>query len=207
MLFRISNYYKNLIWGNRRWFFIVSGMFFASAVVGVLTSLFIPKVAEEIIGHYVRSIKPDLKEGWELSGFIYQRNITITVLASLFSFFFGIAAVFVTFINGFLLGLIFGYPKIYTLANPLYLIALIIPHGVFEYFATFLSLAFGLRLGINWTFKFNKGRRFAIFLINFRELILVLILAAAVLLMAALIEGFMTKKIADCIFYYCHPKF
>lgn len=207
MFFQIFNYYKNLIWGSRKWFFAVTIIFLFSALLGALISFFAPKIAEEIIGSYARSIKPDLKEGWETTIFIYQRNLIITFLASLFSFFFGIAALFVTFVNGLLLGLIFGYPKIYTSANPLYFVALIVPHGIFEYFATFLSLAFGLRLGINWILNSNQGKRKQIFFKNFGELFTILVLAGVILFLAAFIEGFLTKKIADCIFVSCPLKF
>ncbi len=207
MFWRIISYYKNLIWGNRRWFFVITAVFLVSVLIGVLVSLFATSFSEQIIASYVRSIKPDLKEGWDLTLFIYQRNLTITTLASVFSFFFGIAAIFVTFINGLLLGLIFGYPKIYSLANPLYFVALIVPHGILEYFATFLSLAFGLRLGINWTLITNQGKRKQTFFKNFRELLTILVLVGFILFLAAFIEGFLTRRIADCLFGHCSLKF
>ncbi len=207
MLSQTASYYKNLIIGNRKWFFAITILFLLSAMVGVLVSVFNSSFSENILESYARSIKPDLKEGWDSTLFIYQRNLTITLVASVFSFFFGLSALFVTFINGLLLGLIFGYPKIYTLANPVYLVALIVPHGIFEYFATFLSMAFGLRFGINWTLTANQGKRRQTFFRNFRELLSVLLLASIILFGAALIEGFLTKKIADCIVGSCALKF
>lgn len=202
MIAKTFHYYKDLIWVNRTWFLIITVVFVLSAIWGVLTSLFIPSIAEEVLGSYARSIKPDLKEGWDSAWYIYQRNLLISSAAAIFSFFFGIAALFVTFINGFLLGLLFGYPKIYSVLNPGYLIALIVPHGIFEYFATFLALAFGLRLGINWMLA-PQGKRVGTFLANLKELFFILILTSLVLFFAALVEGYLTKMIADCLFGKC----
>jgi uncharacterized membrane protein SpoIIM required for sporulation len=207
MLRKVLVYYKDLIVSNRRWFFGITLAFVFSVVLGVFTSLFYPKNSEELLRSYANSIKPDLKEGWESMVFIYQRNVTITILASLLSGFFGITALFVTFVNGLLLGVIFGYPKIYTLASPVYLIALVAPHGVFEYFATFLSLSFGLRWGLNWTLLSSKGRRKETFLKNLKELLAILLFSSVILLLAAFIEGFLTRMVADCLFGRCSLRF
>jgi len=203
MIQKIFYYYKNLIWTNRFWFLVIIIIFTLGSFFGVLFAILQTGIAKQLILGYAKSIPSDLRSGWEITLYIFQRNLLISVVASGLSFFLGLAAVIVTFVNGFLLGLLFGYPGIYSSANPFYLIALVLPHGIFEYFATFTSLAFGLRLGLNWILPRNKNKRTKTFFKNLQELLTVLLFSSIFLFFAALIEGFLTKDIADCLFGNC----
>ena len=206
MLLKVVHYYKELIWQNRSWFLAVSAVFVLGSLAGVAVSLANPHLSEEMLKSYARSVSVGIKDGWPATVYIFQRNLAITSLASLVGLFFGIAPLFVAFINGALLGIVLNYPKIYSIASPFYIIALLVPHGILEYFATFLALAFGLRLGINWTLVTSAGRRREIFFKNFRELLAIICLVVILLFIAAFIEGFLTKRIADCLFGSCQLK-
>src|SRR3972149_5755583 len=76
---------------------------------------------------------------------------------------FSLTSIFVTYINGVVLGVVFGYIPARGFANPLQIFLLIVPHGIFEYLGTFLAMSFGLRLGINWILEKKGKSRWEVF--------------------------------------------
>lgn len=194
----VVTYYKNLIYQNRRWVFFIIAIFLVGTLAGILISNTAPFITSSVIGQYSSSLNLSLKD-FNLSLFIFQRNVSIVGTATLLGVFLGVVPVFIAFLNGILLGLIVGFPALYKAVNPVQLFFLLFPHGIFEYTATFLALAFGLRLGVNWLLPGSFGRRLKTLRVNIVQTFYILVLALILLIVAALIEGMLTGRIA-CFF-------
>ena len=195
---KVFDYYKNTIFENNNWFRLTAAIFVFGIVTGLIISLFIPFIAEQALKNYASSIDTNIKPGFDLSVYVFTRNITITTVSSFLGIIFGLTSIFVTYINGIVLGVVFGYLPVRGFANPFQIFLLILPHGIFEYIGTFLAMSFGLRLGINWIVDKKGKSRKQIFVEDLKKLISIYPLVFLLLLLAALIEGTITIKVS-CI--------
>ncbi len=195
-ILKLISYYKKLIFENRRWVYIILLIF----TIGVCSGLFIaksdPEATKKIIKTYADSIDKSLTPGFDQAKFIFERNVFVVGVSMITSIFLGFTSIFVTFINGTILGLFVGFGEIYTRITPWQLFLLLFPHGVFEYLGIFLGLSFGLRLGLNWLLKVNKGQRLKVLKRNIKESLAILVLVIFILGLAAFIEGYLTAPIA-----------
>lgn len=199
---RIFNYYKNLIYESRKWIYFTLMIFLLGFVWGVIISSTYSQLTRQIFGQYSSSLNLASKSNLETSIFIFNRNFSILATSTFGAFFFGVSAFVVTFANGLILGSIVSWPEIYKVINPLQLLLLLLPHGIFEYPALFLGLSFGLRLGLNWIFAKNQ-RRLSVFLKNLKETMAIFVLVSLLLVVAAFIEGFLTEIIACKLSFIC----
>lgn len=196
---KIFNYYKKLIFENRRWLYVILIIFAVGVVLGLFTAQTNPEITKKIIAQYAESIDKSLKPGWEVTKAIFTRNVFVVAVATLTSLILGFSSVFVVFINGTILGLFIGFGEMYSKITPWQLFLLLFPHGIFEYVGIFLGLSFSLRLGLNWLRKASKGKRLIVLKTNIKETAAILILTIIILGLAAIIEGFLTVNIA-CLF-------
>ncbi len=106
---------------------------------------------------------------------------------------------FITF-NGFLLG-VFTYLSVKKLGEIgfLYILIAIIPHGVFELSAVFLSSALSIRVGLTVFLKF-KGKNISVSSEIRRDLKTYLHKILPLLIIAAIIEAFITPAIISIFF-------
>lgn len=106
---------------------------------------------------------------------------------------------FITF-NGFLLG-VFTYLSVKKLGEIgfLYILIAIIPHGVFELSAVFLSSALSIRVGLTVFLKF-KGKNISVGSEIRRDLKTYLHKILPLLIIAAIIEAFITPVIISIFF-------
>ncbi len=192
----VFNYYKKLILDNRGWIYLILGIFVIGVLLGLGTAQGDPETARKIIAQYASSVDKSLKPGWEQTKEIFDRNVFVILIAALTSLVLGLSSAFVALVNGFVLGLFVGFRDIHTKVNPWQLFLLLFPHGIFEYTGVFLSLSFGLRLGLNWLTNDSKGKRLKVLKTNIQETIAILVLVIIILGLAAFIEGFLTLKIA-----------
>lgn len=195
---KIFRYYKKIISDNKNWFLFAAGILVCGAITGALVSFFIPTFGETTLSNYAQSIDPNIEIGWNLSWYVFKRNLLIVTISNLFGIVFGIIPFLVTYFNGLVLGIVLGYLPLKGSVNPIQLFVLIAPHGIFEYSATLLGMSFGLRLGINWMFdKKGKSRR-EVFVEDLKKLISIYPLVFLLLGVAAMIEGLVTIKVS-CI--------
>ncbi len=193
---KVFGYYKNTILVNKSWVLLTGVIFVCGVTTGLIISIFVPSFAEQALKNYASSIDKNVQPGLDLSSYVFVRNITITTVSSFLGAIFGLVPIFVTYINGMVLGVVFGYLPINALANPFQIFLLIVPHGIFEYLGTFLGMSFGLRLGINWILdKKDKSRR-EVFVEDLKKLISIYPLVFLLLVVAALVEGTVTIKIS-----------
>lgn len=196
---KVFNFYKKLIRENKNWLFLTAGIFVCGSFSGLIVSLLLPSFAEDTLRNYSASIDRNVPLGWQLSWYVFQRNLALTTISSFLGVVFGIVPIFVTYINGVVLGVVFGFVPIQGVINPLQLLLLLLPHGVFEYTGTLLGTSFGLRLGINWLLDKKGKSRKEIFVDDLKRLVIAYPLVFILLLVAALIEGLVTINIA-CFF-------
>lgn len=165
-------------------FGILGGYFFAQnfhhqteEIVKQLQSLYSPVKEEDSLGLFI---------------FILENNITKLLAALILGIFAGLIPIASVFINGILLG-IFAYVFSEKLSWS-FLIAGILPHGIFEIPALILSTAIGIHIGAvavrklfgrkeKFMDEFAKGLRFFISVV------------VPILFLAALIEVYVTSYI------------
>ncbi|MBS3071536.1 stage II sporulation protein M [Candidatus Pacearchaeota archaeon] len=163
---------------SKNYIYSVIMIFVASTIVGFFLSdqlKFIDKILEQIIDKTVGL------NTTELIFFILQNNFQ----SALFGLVLGIALGILPIINALTNGVLLGYvlERTYPILGASVLFRLI-PHGVFELPAIFISLGLGLKLGLG-LFHSSKElkRRF------FQSLNTFLMVIVPLLIIAAIIEG------------------
>ena len=99
--------------------------------------------------------------------------------------------------NGAVMGVVMGLgAKLSPVgASPLTLALAIVPHGIFELPAVWFGGAWGMRLGLTWLRPDAAGQRRRVFKRSAIEAAQVFVLAAALLLVAAFVEGNVTTAL------------
>jgi len=157
--------------------------FFLFALVG----FFFPApeaVANKIIELFKDILsKTEGLSGFELIIFIFKNNIQASLLGLVFGIVFGIYPIFAIIFNGYVVGFA---GKLATINGGVYSLLSLIPHGIFELPAIFISFALGIKLG-SFIFKKDKLESLKDYISNsFRIFILIVI---PLLIVAAIIEG------------------
>ena len=136
---------------------------------------------DEILKQLIEKVK-DLNT-FEIILFILQNNITSTFCGIIFGVVLGIFPILASFSNGVLLGYVM---KIVWFDSGVGEFWKILPHGVFELPAVFISLALGVKLGM-FIFSREKGK---VFMERARNsVILFVCIVIPLLIIAAIIEG------------------
>lgn len=172
--------------------FIVESKKYIYSIIAVfsfftLIGFFIP-IPEEIVAKIMVYFKELLEQTkdyglLEMIGFLFNNNIIASFFGMIFGAFFGIFSIFNAILNGFILG--FAASMSVT-ENGLWSLWRILPHGIFELPALFLSLGMGLRLGL---FIFEKKTIKGISKIFKKSLKTFIVIIVPLLLLAAIIEG------------------
>lgn len=120
---------------------------------------------------------------FELIRFIFLNNFQSSFTGMIFGIFLGIFPIIATIINGYLLGFV---ASLSVNVEGVFTLWRLLPHGIFELPAVFISLALGVRLGtfVFYDKKLEKIRKDVIG--SFRVFIFVVI---PLLIIAAIIEG------------------
>lgn len=119
----------------------------------------------------------------ELISFLLLNNIKSSFFGMIFGFFLGIFPIFSTLINGYLVGFV-GRLSVDT--EGWYILLNLLPHGIFELPALFLSLGLGIKFG-TFIFQKNKFQSFQRYLWNSLRIFILIIIP--LLILAAFIEG------------------
>ena len=119
----------------------------------------------------------------ELIGFIFLNNLQSSFIGMVSGFLFGIFPLISTIANGYLLGFV---SRLSVDAEGLLSLWRILPHGIFELPAVFISLGLGLKFG-TFLFQKNKSESFKDFLWNSIRVFLTIVIP--LLIIAGIIEG------------------
>ncbi|MCL2188371.1 MAG: stage II sporulation protein M [Defluviitaleaceae bacterium] len=132
-------------------------------------------------------------EGWDgtfMSAFFVVNNTTVAINAFVWGIFAGIGTVYVLIYNGLIVGALFGF--LHTSgADMTMAYSLILPHGVVELAAIFLSGGAGLMIAKGMLIPGIHSRKHSV-IMHTRKAVTLLPGIAFLLLIAAVIEGFFT---------------
>ena len=184
--FNLKKEYKdswNYIKESRNFIYSIIVVFFVFALVGFFApaSEDITKIILEFIEKLLEQTK-DMSQG-ELIGFIFVNNLQSSFFGLLFGTILGIFPVFAAIINGYVLGFV-GAMSVD--AEGIFILGRLLPHGIFELPAIFISLGLGLKLG---SFIFQKEKRNSFKKYFWNSLRVFLFVVLPLLIMAAIIEG------------------
>lgn len=184
--FNLLKEYKN------SWNYVKDSKIFIYAVIGIflffiLIGFFLPTPSfiYDAIINYIRDILAKTENMSLLNTifFIISNNVQSTFFGILFGIFFGIFPVINAIINGYLLGFV---SSISVANGGILTLWRLLPHGIFELPAVFISLGLGLKLGM-FVFQKNKIKSLKDYLISsFKAFLLIVI---PLLVIAGIIEG------------------
>lgn len=173
----------NYIKECKNFILVVVGLFFVFSLIG----FFIPASAE-VENQILEFLKELLEKTQGMSAFglmkfIFFNNFQASLTGILFGVLLGIFPVIVASLNGYILG--FVASKTVSI-NGIFSLWRILPHGIFELPAVFISLAMGIKLG---TFIFAKKKLEACRDFFWKSIKVFLLIVVPLLFIAGVIEG------------------
>ncbi|MBI4116845.1 stage II sporulation protein M [Candidatus Pacearchaeota archaeon] len=173
----------NHIKDSRNFIFFSIAIFFAFSLV----SFFLPvpsQISEQILKFIEELIETtNDMDAKSMMGFIFFNNLQSSFMGMAFGIFLGIFPLAVGIINGYILGFVASAS---VNSSGIFVLWRILPHGIFELPAVFISLGMGLKMG---TFIFQK-KKFDFLRENFwKSLKAFFLIVVPLLAVAAIIEG------------------
>ncbi len=172
----------NYIKEARRYIYFVLTLFFTAALIGFFDSdtfVFVEDIIRDLIG------KTEGLGLFDMISFIFVNNVGSAFLGNFLGVVLGIVPIFNALTNGVVLGYVLS--KVYLISGFSDFWRLL-PHGIFELPAIFISLGMGIRLGM---FVFTKNKMDELrtrFVKSFKVFLFVIV---PLLVIAAIIEGFL----------------
>ncbi len=168
---------------SKNFIYFIIGIFFVFALIGffVPASEDLTKIILEFIEKLLEQTK-DMSQG-ELIKFIFANNLQSSFFGLVLGVVLGIFPVLAAITNGYLLGFVGAMSAE---AEGFFSLCRILPHGIFELPAIFISLGLGLKLG-SFIFQKEKRKLFRKYFWNSLRVFLFVILP--LLVIAAIIEG------------------
>lgn len=163
--------------------YVIIGIFFLFVLIGFFVPA--PEILYEKIMDFIKELLEETRDmsQTEIITFIISNNVKSTFLGILFGAALGILPIIWAMSNGYILGFVsflsVSDGGILTLWK-------ILPHGIFELPAVFISLGLGLKFG-TFIFKKNKLKTFQDYLIN--SLKVFFLIVVPLLIIAGIIEG------------------
>ncbi|MCX8159083.1 MAG: stage II sporulation protein M [Candidatus Pacearchaeota archaeon] len=170
----------NYVVESKNYIYFVLLLFIFSIIVGFVfyeKFYFLDELLKEIIE------KTRHLSGIKLIWFIFKNNLWSAFVSIIFGLFFGIVPLMGCILNGSIL----GYVMRRTLENySVFEFWKLLPHGIFELPAIFISMALGLKIGM-FVFSKNWGEEIKTRIYN--SLLVFLIIIFPLIMVAAIIEG------------------
>jgi len=127
---------------SKNFFYTILGIFLVTLVIGFVFPQFFADVFQEMIRELIEKTK---NLGFsQMFAFIIYNNIKTSFFGLIFGLIFGLFPLFLAALNGYLLGFV---SRLVYSENGISDLWKILPHGLFELPAFFLSLTLGLQLG------------------------------------------------------------
>lgn len=184
--FSLKGEYKeswNYIKKSRKFIYAIAVIFAIFALIGFFVP-FPASVIEKILEFIQETLgKTEGMNQFELTKFIFFNNLQSSFLGMILGFVLGIFPIFVAVANGLLLGFV---ASISVSQDGIFVLWRLLPHGIFELLAVFISLGLGLKLG-TFIFQKNKSESFRNYFWNSLRVFFFIVLP--LLILAAIIEG------------------
>lgn len=154
-------------------------------VVSTLIGFIFPVLFEEQILGFLEDLilETEGKGVLEMIIFLFLNNIQSAFFGMIFGVFIGIFSIFNAIVNGYVLGFVAN--KVVAVEG-IFVLWRILPHGIFELPALFLSLGLGLKMG---SFVFQKRAWRSLKEYFIKSLLTFLLVIVPLLIIAAIIEG------------------
>lgn len=168
---------------TRNFIYIFIAVFFFFTLLG----FFLPApepLAEQILKFIEELLEKTqgMSQG-ELISFIFLNNVQSSFFGMILGVLLGIFPIITIVVNGYILGFV-ASASVQT--NGFFVLWRLLPHGIFELSAIFISLGMGLKLG-TFIFQKNKGESFKEYFWNSLRVFLFVVIP--LLIVAAVIEG------------------
>jgi len=173
------NYLKE----SKKFIYIAIGIFVASFILAFILQ------PSEILLNYILEFMQELLEKTqgmsvtELTGFIFLNNLKSSFFGMIFGVVLGLFPVLALIANGYILGFV---SSLSIAEEGIFSLWRILPHGIFELPAIFISFGLGLKFG-SFIFQEKKSEAFRRFLLNSMRVFLFIIIP--LLIIAGIIEG------------------
>lgn len=160
---------------------IIVGVFFLFTLIGYFVPT--PNSLSALISSYIKDVVNQTSGlSWiQLISFIFFNNAKSSFFGLIFGILFGIFPTLVAIFNGYVLGFVSNET---VKTNGILILWKLLPHGIFELPAVFISLGLGLKLASK---LFDKKRKFGENFINAVRVFLFVVIP--LLVIAAIIEG------------------
>lgn len=182
--FFMENYSKSWIYlkESKKFIWATVIIFFVSIAIGFLFQP--PEIVNEILD-YIKNIlaKTEGMSSIRMIEFIFLNNLQTGFMGLIYGFFLGIFPILATFVNGYVVGYVSSSVVSSSGASSL---LNLLPHGIFELPAIFISFGMGIKFG-TFIFQKKKMEHFEKFLINSLRVFIFVVLP--LLFIAAIIEG------------------
>lgn len=180
-----------------RLFLALLGIFLIGVAVGIIFTLVNPQFVENLFANLKQVFGQKFGTGafdsFKMFWVVFLNNSRVAVLATFGGILFGIVPIGILFFNGFIVGIVVEYHYLQGMSMSRIILS-IVPHGIVE-IPAFALASLG---GIEWYMEIIKGEggigeRFKA---GFRKAMRMLAFSIVLLLIAALIEAFITPKLA-----------
>jgi stage II sporulation protein M len=168
---------KNFIW-------VAVIVFFVAVIIGFLYQ---PPAIINIILDYIKQVlaKTEGMNSFAMISYIFLNNIQIGFMGVIYGVILGIFPIVSIFANGYVVGYVSSSAISTAGAGSL---LNLIPHGIFELPAIFISFGMGIKFG-SFIFYKKKMKQFGKFFVNSLRVFVFVVLP--LLIIAAIIEGFL----------------
>lgn len=168
---------------SRHFIYLAIAIFFFFAIIG----FFVP-VSENVSNQILQFIDELLKktenlQHYDLIKFIFLNNIQSSFLAMILGLFFGVYPMITLVINGYILGFI---SVLSVNSEGIIILWRLLPHGIFELPAIFISAGLGFRMA---TFFLEKEKLETLKIYIKKSIITFVLVVIPLLVIAAFIEG------------------
>ena len=184
--FNIIEEYKkswNFVKESRNFIYSIMGIFFIFSLIGFFIPT--PSIISEQILKFIKELllKTQNMGYFELIKFIFFNNTQSSFFGMIFGIVLGIFPLIAVIANGYVLGFV---ASLAVNSEGILVLWRLLPHGIFELPAIFISLGLGLKIG---TFIFQKEKFESLKKYSLNSLRVFLFIVLPLLIIAAIIEG------------------
>lgn len=165
---------------SKNYLIAVAMIFIAGIFGGIVFSSelgFLDEILKELLG------KIEGMDTWGIISFILANNLKSTFIVLILGLFLGIFPIINALSNGMILGYV---SQAVVSESGIHELWRVLPHGIFEIPAIFISLALGLKLGM---FIFSREKLKELLFRAKNSMIIFVLLVIPLLILAAVIEG------------------
>ena|SRR3990167_691407 len=188
---KIFSYYYNLVVSNKQWLKAITTLFFIAVLGGVGVGLIYSGLIEYIANIFADKFGANPNLDLNLALQIFIQNLVAALIASFGGIILSIIPILTVSTNGFLIGYIITIIIKMDEKIPDVLLT-VLPHAIIELPVIIFAAALGAKLGMNWLQKNPKRPDLQVLKTDILNIVYSTPLMAILLLIAALIEVFIS---------------